>query len=512
MNIESKQNILSKPNRQSPIAIFLILWKVLRQLIRQAWPFLLFLILPYFNLTASSSSRSEDPWLANMIIAVTVFSTISSLVSYFKYYYYIQEDELVIEKGLFQKVKINMPFDRIQTINFEQTPIHQFFNVVRMEIDSAGSVQNEISIQAIDKEKAEYIRSYIMAEKAKIAPTPIEANTTIKEDQEQSILLMQHSPLDLLKIGVSQNHLRGLGIIFGFCFWIFQSIEDFLPEFNEGENPVDYVEEHLSFDFNGAIILYLFGLLLLFSIGISLISTVFRYFNLQFFKTDQGFKVKSGLLTKREQSANLKKIQLIRWGDSLLKRLFGIFRLNLFQASSAALSASKAIGVPGCYIDQINTVRTTYFPNESEHPYEQHGISSLIIGRRLLYIGLLPALAFMVLTYHPDNYYFLLCLLWIPFIFFTSRIFHRNWKVFINQEGIHTEHGIIGKEHTLLQWYKIQSVTIRQSLYQQRKAVADVYFFTAAGSVKIPYFPLDKAQSLKDYVLYKVEQDRRDWM
>ncbi len=512
MNIESKQNILSSPTRQSPIAIFLILWKVLRQLVRQAWPFLLFLILPYFNLSASSSSRSEDPWIANLIIAVTVFSTISSLVSYFKYYYYIKEDELVIEKGLFQKVKINMPFDRIQTINFEQSPIHQFFNIVRMEIDSAGSVQNEISIQAIDKEKAEFIRSYIMAEKAKIAPKVIEAEATKTAHQEKSILLLEHGPLDLLKIGVSQNHLRGLGIIFGFAFWIFQSIEDFLPEFNEGDNPVDYLEEHLSFDFNGAIVLYLFVLLLLFSIGISLISTIFRYFNLQFFKTNQGFKVKSGLFTKREQSANLKKIQLIRWGDSLLKRLFGIFRLNLFQASSAALSASKAIGIPGCYIDQVNTVRATYFPNEAEHTYEQHGISSLIIGRRLLYIGILPTLAFMGLTYHPDSYYFLLWLLWLPFVFFTSRIFHRNWKVFINQEGILTEHGIIGKEHTLLQWYKIQSVTIRQSLYQQRKAVADVYFFTAAGSVKIPYFPLAKAKAIKDYVLYKVEQDRRDWM
>lgn len=512
MNIESKQHILSTPTRQSPIAIFLILWKVLRQLVRQAWPFLLFLILPYFNLSASSSSSSEDPWLANMIIALTAFSTISSLVSYFKYYYYIQGDELVIEKGLLKKVKINMPFDRIQTINFEQSPIHQFFNVVRMDIDSAGSVKSEIAIQAIDKEKAEFIRSYIMAEKAKLAPKAIEAKAIDPTHQEESTLLLEHSPLDLLKIGVSQNHLRGLGIIFGFCFWIFQSVENFLPEFNEGDNPVEYIEEHLSFDFNGAIILYLFGILLLFSIGISLISTIFRYFNLQFFKTEQGFKVKSGLFTKREQSANLKKIQLIRWGDSLLKRVFGIFRLNLFQASSAALSASKAIGIPGCYMDQINTVRATYFPNENQHPYEQHDISSLIIGRRLLYRGILPALLFMGLTYHPDSYYFLLWSLWIPFIFFTSRIFHRNWKVFINQEGILTEHGIIGKEHTLLQWYKIQSVTIRQSLYQQRKAVADVYFFTAAGSVKIPYFPLDKAQAIKDYVLYKVEQDSRDWM
>ena len=510
MNREVDQ--LSTPTRQSPIAIFLILWKVIRQLVRQAWPFLLVFIYPYFNLGTSGGSRSEDPYIANMIFAITAFSTISSLVSYFKFYYYIQDNELVIQKGLFQKVKINLPFDRIQTINFEQSPVHQYFNVVRMEVDSAGSMQSEIAIQAIDKQKAEFIRSYIMAEKAKTAPVLSTAETVAPTEEIKEELLMHHSPLDLLKIGVSQNHLRGLGIIFGFFYWIFQSVENFLPELEDGENPKDYLEEHLSGYFDASLWLYLVGILLLFSVGISLISTVFRYFDLRFLKTGQGFKVKSGLFTKREQSANLTKIQLIRWGDSLLKKIFGIFRLYLFQASSAALSSSKAIGIPGCYLEQINTVRATYFPKENQYPYKLHGISPLIIRRRVLYLGLLPAFLIMAFSYSPENYYFLLWLLWIPFIYFTSRIFHKNWKVHINEEGVLTEHGIIGKDYTLLQWYKVQSVMIRQSIYQQRNQVADVYFYTAAGSVKIPYFPIDKAKAMKNYVLYKVETDQRKWM
>lgn len=500
------------PTRQSPIAIFLILWKVIRQLLRQAWPFLLVIILPYFNFTASSSSRSEDPYITNIIIALTAFSTISSIIAYFKFYYYIKDDEFVIEKGLFQKVKINLPFDRIQTINFEQSPIHQLFDVVRLEVDSAGSMQSEIAIQAISRSDAEFIRSYILTEKAKLAPKEIDVETPVAEKEEATELLMHHTPLDLLKIGVSQNHLRGLGIIFGFFFWVFQSVEDFLPDLDRGENPIDYLKENLGINFEASIWMSLFFILLLFSVGISLFSTVFRYYDLKFLKTTLGFKVVSGLMTKRERSANLNKIQLIRWGDSILKRLFGIFRLHLYQASSAALSASKAIGVPGCYQEQIDTVRSTYFPDEQQYPYEIHAISPLIIRRRMMYLGLLPLALLLFTFYTPDNYYYLLWLLWLPFIYFTSVRFHRNWKVRINKEGILTEYGLIGKNYTLLQWYKIQSVSIRQSIYQQRNAVADVYFYTAAGSVKVPYFPLDKALTIKNYVLYKVETDERDWM
>lgn len=505
---------LHTPTRQSPIAIFLILWKVIRQLIRQAWPFLLVFILPYLNFNTTSSSRSEDPYITNIIIGLTLFSTISSLIAYFKFYYYIKNDEFIIEKGLFQKVKINLPFDRIQTINFEQSPIHQLFDVVRLEVDSAGSMESEIAIQAINKADAEYIRSYILAEKAKLAPKESLQTTSeeVIETEEATQLLMHHKPLDLLKIGVSQNHLRGLGIIFGFFFWIFQSLENFLPELKEGDNPIDYLKEDLGLNFEASIWLSLLGILLLFSVGISLFSTVFRYFDLRFIRTTIGFKVVSGLLTKRERSANLNKIQLIRWGDSILKRIFGIFRLHLFQASSAALSASKAISVPGCYQEQIDTVRHTYFPEESAYPYKSHSISPLIIGRRMLYYGLLPLVLFFVLFYTPDNYYYLGWLLWIPFIYFTSRRFHKNWKVHINKEGVLTEQGIIGKSYTLLQWYKVQSVSIRQSIYQQRKEVADVYFYTAAGSVRVPYFPLEKALTIKNYVLYKVETDDRDWM
>jgi len=87
MNTDLRAAFLKIPTRQSPIAIFLILAKVLRQLVRQAWPFLLVIILRNFNFTATASSRSEDPFFTTqLLIGITLFSTISSIIAYFKFY------------------------------------------------------------------------------------------------------------------------------------------------------------------------------------------------------------------------------------------------------------------------------------------------------------------------------------------------------------------------------------------------------------------------------------------
>lgn len=506
-------NTLHIPSRQSPIAIFLIVQNLLRQLVRQFWPILLVIVLNYFNFQAKSSNEYDNPYLTNVLFALAAFSTIGSIIAYFKFYYFIEDGEFVIQKGLFQKKRINIPFDRIQTINFEQNLIHQAFNVVRLEIDSAGSNQKEITIQAIRKEKAEAIRSFIISEKAKIQPSDSNQQSIVEEPSEHQELLLNLSPLDLLKVGVSQNHLRGLGIIIGFGFWIFQSIEDFLPDYRAGENPVEYLERDLGLGTLISFWIYFILILIILSILISLSVTVFRHYDLKFLKTAKGFKVISGLFTKREASANINKIQFIRWEDSLLQRLFSIFRLHLFQASSAAINIRQSINIPGCYNKQIEQVRKTYFPNEHQFSYNTHQISPLIIRRRLLYLGGIPAL--LIVGWAIVNKIFLASLwavAWLLFVYINSRILHKNWKFHISEAGLLTEHGILGTNFTLLKWYKIQAVRTRQSLYQRRKNLADIYFYTAAGAVKIPYVPLEKAEAITNYTLYKVEVEQKDWM
>ena len=82
----SELKSLFEPQRQSYFAIVLILFKFIKLIIRQLWPLLIiFLINP---------RGSFDVILGILTLGIASISLLASVVSYFKFYYYIQDGKL----------------------------------------------------------------------------------------------------------------------------------------------------------------------------------------------------------------------------------------------------------------------------------------------------------------------------------------------------------------------------------------------------------------------------------
>jgi len=502
MTKKNDLDFLLEPRRQSSIAIFLILLKSFRVILSQAWPIFIALI---FNPT-----KSKDTYFALVIIGITAASAIRSIILYFKFYYYVKDDELIIEKGIFQKTKLNVPFDRIQTINFKENILHQFFNVVSLEIDTAGSKGNELSITALKKDKAIAIREFLLSQKKSIPPILFSAEELEEEIETPEEELLHLSSIDLIKIGVSQNHLKTAAIVFAFMFTSMDYIENIT-----GWKLEDGIDSILGSSSNTLLI----GLItigpafVIIAFLISLVRTVFRYHELRFIKTSIGFKVISGLFTRNEQSATIQKIQLIRWTTNPIKKKFSLFDISLRQAASTAIARKQSIYIPGCFEEQLSSVRATYFPEESQLSFEQHVIHPLVIYRRVLYFGLIPAGFFLLRKYlenSSDDYFWAIS--WVAIVLFISWVYQRNFKYFVSDEGIRISTSIIGKTETLLKWFKIQGIEIQQGIYQRRKELCNLVFYTAAGTVKIPYIELKKAKRMKNFILFKIENSEKPWM
>jgi putative membrane protein len=103
-------------------------------------------------------------------------------------------------------------------------------------------------------------------------------------------------------------------------------------------------------------------------------------------------------------------------------------------------------------------------------------------------------------------------LLWLPPALWVSVKYYQSWHWFVSEEGILAKWGVINRTSVLLQWYKVQAVAIRQSVFLRRFGLAHLTLYTAAGEVSLPYIPMEKAQAVQNFVLYKIETDRRDWM
>ncbi len=500
-------NPFEHPTRQSTIAIMFILGKVFRLLFRQLWVLILVVL---FN-----PKKKVFTGFTLGLIGIAAVGAVTSIISYFRMYFYIKDGELVLEKGVLRKSKVAVPLDRIQTVNFKQGILHQAFNVVSIEIDTAGSAGKEFALDAIDKKDAEALRSYVENSKptttSNITAPPI--TTFLSEPLSSKVparLLFELSPSDLFKIGVSQNHLRTAGIIMVFFLSFFDDLEDALDL-----KLTEKIEKMFGMAQEADIIHYLLigvPFFLAISFLLTLFRTMLQYFSLRFYRTEQGFKMESGLFTKQEISANLQKIQFLRWDSSPMKRLFNMITVQLPQAASVQVGRKLSANIPGCYENHLTDIRDAYFPEEKEMEVTRHGVHWRIAYRMFIIQGILPAGILMLMSYSWLGKNIWIWLLWLPFALWLSYRYYQKWEWFVGNEGIRASWGVVNQHNVLLQWYKVQAVTVSKNWFLKRRGLANLILYTAAGSVKVPYIPEVKAREVQDFVLYKVEVDERKWM
>ncbi|MGB3080896.1 MAG: PH domain-containing protein, partial [Saprospiraceae bacterium] len=317
---------ISQPQRQSPKAIFLILFKYGRIIISTLWPILLVVLI--------NPTSHKGILITSIVMGVAIISLIYSILSYLKFYFFIQDNELCVRSGVFRKKVLNVPFDRIQSVDFRQNLIHQFLSVVSVRVDTAGSKGIELELDAVERSQAEELREIVLAYKRKkgIASIPnTESPTLVPVETPVPELILTLSPKDLIKIGMSENHLRTAGIIFAFFLSIADDINQVL-----GWDIYGQLEDTTSSISLVGIFATLVAIPLFIGISfmITLVRTVLRYYGLKFWREGQNFKVVSGLFIRNEKTIQKSKIQLIRWMTSPLKQIFGIYQLNIYQATN----------------------------------------------------------------------------------------------------------------------------------------------------------------------------------
>ncbi|MBO3699231.1 PH domain-containing protein [Roseivirga sp. E12] len=491
----------TSPQRQSRVAIGIILIKFLRMTIRSFWPILLSFFI---------GGRNNDSFgtiIGYIALGFAAFNLIGSVLTYFRFYFHIEDGAFIIDKGILKRTKTNIPFERIQTINFKQNILHQIFGVVSLEIDTAGAKKSELTIDALKKEDAEALRSFILKEKAQIESPETSSESVDIEENEEVILHL--SVPDLFKVGISQNHLKSMGILFAFVFSTLNEVTEDVPEL--------IAEELSGYDqiMNTGWVMFLASVIIvgIISFMYSLTTTVLGNYDLKLSIKQGGLKLVKGLLNREEISVNKKKVQVVSWSDNPIRMMFKMFTLQIEQASSAEADQLKSkIKVPGSYQTQVDSVVKAVFPEEFYRPETKHRVSKLLKYRLFFFIGLIPTVIGGGISYYYIEWQALYFLIWGLFIWLSISAYYRKRTYEVNDEFLKNNRGTFGHIYELTQLYKVQSVQIKQSWYQRRKRIATMVLSNAAGSVKVPFISIEEAEALESFILYRVENDRREWM
>ena len=491
---------LATPMRQSYAAILLIAYKLYKVIIRQLFPFLLIF---FFG-----GSLGKKGYIVYYIIVIAVLGFIYSIVAFFKYYFYLKDDKLVVQKGVFKRTKMEIPFDRIQSINFEQNLIHRVFNVVKLNMDTAGSAGSELQINALDHTLAKRISDYILEHRSEGSAT----HDVQHNSRQARKVIFSLSVGQLLKVGITENHLKSGGVIILFFFWIWESLSD--VGMNVKEELEDYAPVAEAVSTSVVIISALVILFMLVSFLISLIRTVLRYYGLQMFRIGDGFVIESGLFNRREHAAKDHKIQLLSWSQNLLQKWSSIFELRMKQASSMQVSDKKSISVAGLEWQDVMETKAYLFKEDYSEliNIETHPVHSYYRYRRLFYWTLFVVPVIVAAYFIPIPKLLLGSSIWYCYGLISTQLSYQKKRWGFSDNMLLLRGGTFGDRATMLQLYKVQNVSIHSTPFQRRRSLASITFYTASGQVTIPDIDEQVCQQIQDYLIYKVESSERSWM
>lgn len=491
--------------RQSKVAILLLIWKYYKIAFRQFFALIAVL--------AVSLSKTSVLAIWGIMALVTIIVFTMAILAYFRFYFHIENDELIIQKGVFKKSRLNIPFDRIQTVNFEQNIILQVFDKYKVEIDTAGSSKKEFSFDALDKDVAIQLREKILLGKKKTAALEHDEEGILETQLEEQIpdeTIFKLDDISLLKIGLTENHIRAGAWVIAIVGYAMSTASEVGIEVEERIENLEFIKNiNPSLAFALSIIPALILLLVL----ISIVRTYLKYYQLKFERMPNGFKIFSGLFNRREYSAPDTKIQKVAWGDNPIRRIFGIFILWLKQARSSDSDNNKSISIPVNSINHVHQTLRHLYKEKMDKEIYSFEVSRHYFTRRFVYFILFPSITAIVIL----SFFSLYQWITIPIIYFlyfsiTTWVQYRKTRFLFNDFLIQRKKGIYGNYFELIPWYKIQAVDLVQSIYQRRYNLANVIFYTAAGEIKIPYIGLSQAQNLRDFALYKAESTNKEWM
>jgi putative membrane protein len=501
--MEPVASTLYQPQRQSPKAIVLILLKYLRIIVRQIWPILLVVLI--------NPTSDKGKYITIIVLGIAFISLIYALVAYTRFYFFIENNELCVRSGVFRKTVLNVPFDRIQSVDFKRNVVHQLLNVVSVQVDTAGSKGSEIELDAIDFQRAEELRDVVLAYKKTKGARRSDTTAAVAEEQEQvsQSLILALSPRDLIKIGISENHLRTAAIIFAFFIGLADNLDQFLGVDVYGE--LEYRTASLSLLGILAALLAIpvfIGVSFLITLG----RTILKYYGLKFWQEGKRFKLVSGLLTRNEKTIQQSKIQVIRWVTSPLKRLFGIYQMNIYQAANMEQQQDKSLVIPGCYQQQVDHTLDAVVPGFRDAVFTSHKMHVRIVILMVFFFGFIPAVLFGLMAYLNEGVLQWLLTLVFPLAIFMGYQYQRKRRMRIHPDFLLSAGGIIGTSNKLIEIFKVQCVNITSSPMQRWRGLATLHVYTAGGDMTFAYLDQRIAAQARDYILYRVEREHKSWM
>jgi putative membrane protein len=485
------------PQRQSPLALVMMFFKIFRTVITVIWPALIGLLL------GGKKGNVGLKWLIAGA-SILLFVLIRTVLDYLYFRFSIKDGQLVVRKGFFYKTAITVPLERIQAVHLEQSFLHSVTLTHKLIIDTAGKEGAEVTIYAIPSSDAVALRTLIL--------NRVDESKTVTEAEAKPVakLISRLDLPGLLKLSLSANHIETIAVVLVFLIGRYEDVKPILgntPFLNE---LVSYGE---TMKYTWQLLTTLFVIVTVITIIISCIRMFLRFYNYTVRMDRKGYYIRWGLLQVKQKMIPFKRIQMIRWRSNFIRRLIGLALLNLKVSGTDETKKKVLIELPITDTGQIRQIVPVYQPVlPSETGAATQKIHRSYAYRKTLFITLPVLIVVAGCLALVWQWYALLVFIWLPYSLGLQLLYCRNFCFWTTPEGLQQYESTWGRAEAILNWKNIQYIQIRQSIYQRKKGLATLSLHTAGGQFQIPYITHEQALAISNYALFRIESTQENWM
>lgn len=499
---ETKPNgNLHEPQRQSMLGVVVYILRNFRIM------FTLFI-----SLVAVSISNLDIGMVVGFgLVPAAILFTVLAYYQHRNFTFHVEGDELIIHKGVFFKDRLEVKVDRIQSINITENLVQRLLGLVALKVDTAGSKGSELEIPALDRKIANALKQLLYKKKegvydAESADTDVDAAPIAEESGK---ILVRLSVWDLIKVGLTENHLKTGFVAIAFVMGTVSQYQDFITEKFD-----DSIDEYTLQAVNAGVkvVLVFIVLYTLLSIVMSIVGTFLRFYDLKAVLKSDTIDISTGLFKKLHFRIPITKVQYIEWSSNPLRKAVGFESAKLKTSNSAGeAQKQQRIEIPALKVDKsqmlADGIFTDYVP-----PQPKVNINAMAYAR---FVGIITGILFLALT--GLAYWKLQWYAGIPFGLWVILIgvgyfYGKSVQLNFSDDFILIKKGFIFKSRVVIPTFKVQAVSLEENIFLKRRKLNHMKIYTAAGSKRVKYLSKKDAEALYDHVLMCVERSSKPWM
>jgi putative membrane protein len=315
-----------------------------------------------------------------------------------------------------------------------------------------------------------------------------------------------------LKVGITSNYVKTLGLILAFFMTVYENSKNFLAESEFKEEQFDaYVAERSVISSIVLFFIVMFALVLI----INLLRVVFKYFDYKVAKQNGSLLLTFGLLSTKNTIVKPEKVQITTITSNYFQKKMNILEIKIKQATSSDKENSKTvIEIPGCNKTEKEAIFDLLFGKIPQKgvvlkPNYRKLVFSIFLSMVIPVIAFFAFAKYIQPSFFDYGYGVLLYLLFVGVIVYFG---FQNNRLYINDDFIIKQVGAWDIDNMIIEPSKIQAITTSQLFWHKKADIGSIIIHTAGGNLA---FQLGDFSTMKYYVnlwLYKIETSNNNWM